>query len=317
MEKRDPDLFDRVMRDISASQKDARTDGSPHAQQYPAHISPFTPKQEALVQEWIDQVVADYRKEIEAKEKSKSRFGNRIIFGFALATTLGAVYILGRDELRKIEWNSPPPMLEEMAASDLLREGDPQMLLLEYDETKLTVPLSHYLDYKRRNHRPLESEGYARFITPNDPYIQELARHLTQGFDSEPGRVDEILRFVQQHAYISDPVEHQEYAKYPIETLVERNGDCEDVSILAASLLLAASQDVVMLLYAGPLRMDEDGLPDREGHMNLAIAGDYSGTHVAVDGRNYYIVELTSEGWTIGNAPPNFTNYEIQAIRSR
>ena len=51
--------------------------------------------------------------------------------------------------------------------------------------------------------------------------------------------VNFVISFVQSLPYIVDDVTTvgNEYPRYPIETLFDRRGDCEDTSILVAALL--------------------------------------------------------------------------------
>lgn len=104
-----------------------------------------------------------------------------------------------------------------------------------------------------------------------------------------------VIAFVQAIPYAGEPCE---YPRYPLETLVEKRGDCEDSAILAAALLQRMRFDVVLLAF-----LDEK-------HMALGIA---TAPPAAVDrppyawnGSSYYFVETTSVGWGIGEIPPYY-----------
>jgi len=74
--------------------------------------------------------------------------------------------------------------------------------------------------------------------------IREIAYDLAQISEGDLElMVNLALQTVHQVYYnITD------YTKYPIETLVEGSGDCDNVAVLLASILRAAKMDIVMLL---------------------------------------------------------------------
>ncbi|MBQ9518349.1 MAG: hypothetical protein IJR59_00440, partial [Firmicutes bacterium] len=72
----------------------------------------------------------------------------------------------------------------------------------------------------------------------NRKYLKKFAEAL-ENMGSENGYTDteliyEVIHFVQAIPYVNDIDSRgeEEYPKYPIETLYEFNGDCEDVSVL-------------------------------------------------------------------------------------
>lgn len=106
-----------------------------------------------------------------------------------------------------------------------------------------------------------------------------------------------VLSFVQQ--VIRYQVEEAEYPKYPIETLVDGNGDCEDFSILGAALLKCMGYEIALLL--GP------------GHAALGVAGaeGLPGSYVEHRGIRYYYCEMTGQGWQIGQIPEGYEKVKI------
>ena len=83
-------------------------------------------------------------------------------------------------------------------------------------------------------------------------------------------------------------------AKYPVETLYEGEGDCEDKSILFASLARALDYDVRICVVTG--------------HVFVAVRLDSSpiygdAWHITIDEENYYTCETTYYGWLIGDLP--------------
>ncbi|MDA8083096.1 MAG: hypothetical protein M0024_05515 [Nitrospiraceae bacterium] len=109
--------------------------------------------------------------------------------------------------------------------------------------------------------------------------------------------VDFVLSFVQQ--IITYQSDEGEYPKYPVETLVDAAGDCEDFSILGASILKLMGYEVALLF-----------LP---GHAALGVAGaeGIPGVFAEHKGNKFYYCEMTSAGWKIGELPEQHKNDKI------
>jgi hypothetical protein len=109
--------------------------------------------------------------------------------------------------------------------------------------------------------------------------IEELAAAEGMG---EWEKLHFTIAFVQSLEYISD---EGEYPKYPVETLVDLGGDCEDTSILLATLLLKLRYEVMLVL-----------LP---GHMAVAVEWsewlplEASRSRTEIEGSYFYLVETT------------------------
>jgi len=83
------------------------------------------------------------------------------------------------------------------------------------------------------------------------------------------------------------------YTKYPIETLVEGSGDCDNVAILTASILNAKGLDVVVLLVKA----------DGNGHAMLGVNinkpndlydyGRKTAWYYEYNGKKYWLIEAT------------------------
>jgi len=163
-----------------------------------------------------------------------------------------------------------------------------------------------YEYYKNRQRVP-EYGAYGA-----DPYDKSIIQGIVDEFQSLGNNtneiVNELLQFVQSMEYTQDSVAtgYNEYPKFPIETLVEDGGDCEDTAILLASILQQMGYGVRLIL-----------LPD-DNHMALGVAGDesLSGTYYKENGTRYYYVETTSKNWRIGQKPDNITgtNAELRKI---
>ena len=173
--------------------------------------------------------------------------------------------------------------------------------------TELQVNESRYTHYHQRP-RELDPSHFDVYVTVSIPEIETLADQLlklgqAQGFNTYD-QLCNILAFVQQGIRYTADLSSQtgqliEYPKYPLETLVEKKGDCEDQAILAAALLTRMHYNVALLI-----------LPP---HVALGIAGfnDKPGSRVihAPTGISYLYAETTTANWLPGEVPREFQPY--------
>ncbi|SEW10321.1 hypothetical protein [Halobacterium jilantaiense] len=117
------------------------------------------------------------------------------------------------------------------------------------------------------------------------------------GFESKREKVEFVIDFVQSLPYVTDDVSrgYDEYPKFPTETLVDSDGDCEDTAILLASILQADPFNYDMILIGPP------------EHMAAGIySEEINGNYYELDGRDYYYIETTGTGWGIGDIPETY-----------
>ena len=135
----------------------------------------------------------------------------------------------------------------------------------------------------------------------DDTFIELLVSEFervaqAEGF-SDFEKVALVTTFVQGLPYTPDSVStpYDEYPRYPIETLVDKGGDCEDTSILTASLLNMMGYGVVLIIYPGE-------------HCAVGVLGDesVSGTYFDHNGGKYFYLETTDTGWEIGMIPEEY-----------
>ncbi len=173
---------------------------------------------------------------------------------------------------------------------------------------ELYLPKKVYEYYREQPRLPIDY--FSVYITNplDDDYIEALAREIEEagnrnGF-SDWETVNLAISFVQSLKYTSDNVTtpYDEYPRYPIETLVDRGGDCEDTSILTAAILNAMGYDVVLIQ-----------LPV---HMAVGILGgeDVQGTYFKDGDKKYFYLETTGEGWEIGEVPPQYSGIDTATI---
>lgn len=128
--------------------------------------------------------------------------------------------------------------------------------------------------------------------------LRDLAR--TRDFT----RFEEIvatLGFVQSILYASDDdtTGQREYWRYPVETIHDETGDCEDTAILALSILERLGHEVVPVVAPG--------------HAALAVEAPVGlpGHAIRHEGRDYYYCETTNLGFTVGELPSDVEPDEL------
>ncbi len=134
-----------------------------------------------------------------------------------------------------------------------------------------------------------DAEGHWAFVTEDDPTIRMIAEKITNGLSSNEDKAQALLDFVHEHVqYRRDP-EHNlisDYWQFPVETISERLGDCEDSSYLYASLCRSLGIECCLITF--------------EGHIAVGVAGKFAGCKVQKDGTTYYLAETTDDGALIG-----------------
>lgn len=114
---------------------------------------------------------------------------------------------------------------------------------------------------------------------------------------SDGRMVREVIACIQTMPYIldADSVGQEEYPRYPIETLYDGMGDCEDSSFLLAACLYRLGYDCCFVRF-----------PE---HLGVGIRLDYeaTGTYFDNNGVHYYYIETTNWGYDIGVMPDDIT----------
>lgn len=172
--------------------------------------------------------------------------------------------------------------------------------------TSYSVPKSVY-DYYIGLKRSSDLAKYATEST-NRLYVAEIANSISEAGDelgytnSEKARM--VISFVQALPYMTDleSTGYDEYYKYPIETLVDGCGDCEDTSILTAAFLREMGIGVVLL--------------DFPEHVAVGVKGDDSikGTYWTYNNDKYFYLETTSTGWAVGQIPDKYKDAKARVI---
>lgn len=148
-----------------------------------------------------------------------------------------------------------------------------------------------------------DDEHTASFVV-DDEYIQDIATWF-KAMKSLKGWTDLqtancLLCFVQSIPYVTDIQSKgvSEYWKYPLETLYEECGDCEDTSFLYCSIAKALGYQTALLLFHGHMAAS----------VNVYGASGYQFTYTSGPVTLiYYFCETTSEGWKVGYTPAGYT----------
>lgn len=154
-----------------------------------------------------------------------------------------------------------------------------------------------------------EVPRYADYIVEGTtPDIDRAAAALyAQSRERRNSTYEEVscaLAFVQSiaYSYDQDSVGTSDYWRFPIETLYDETGDCEDTTILAAALLRRLGHTVVAL--------------DLPGHaaLGVEVPPGTPGRFVEHAGKHLYFCETTGTGWKVGEVPSSMTDQEMRII---
>ena len=136
------------------------------------------------------------------------------------------------------------------------------------------------------------------------PVMSALAEEFSRNAATELDRINLALSFVQSlsYAHDADSKGTDEYVRYPIETLVDGCGDCEDKVALLTALLYEMDVDFVLLV-----------LPE---HMAIGVHCDEveAGQFLLFRGKRYYYSETTMPNWVIGQIPEDYQAVTMEVV---
>ncbi len=156
------------------------------------------------------------------------------------------------------------------------------------------------------------TEDYAVYIFDpyDDAYIAMVTKRLQslQKNTELEDTINYIASFVQHLRYAEDNPNDvtYEYPRFPLETLFEKQGDCEDKAILTAALLDTLGFSVALLR-----------LPN---HMAVGVQTTEPLSLQAYYIDSYYFLETTRSRWTVGRIPEEYqkiTNITVYSISDR
>mgnify|MGYP007120167640 FL=1 len=137
-------------------------------------------------------------------------------------------------------------------------------------------------------------------------YMSSLANNLKNmaienGITDDYSIAEFITAFVQNLEYQDDLAYTGalEYPKYPMETLYDHGGDCEDTAALLARLLSILGYGAVLL--------------ESDNHMAVGLQTSGEG-NISYEGNHYYYIETTGAGWRIGEVPDDMVGERIRIL---
>jgi hypothetical protein len=215
-----------------------------------------------------------------------------------IALALVAILILaGVGYVLMTDWNSP--------ATEYQTGSGTESYSWSYDRVHYTMLVNiSSADYQAYVDDPIDrglTSDYnnalaADYVTTQDETIGQVAQQMVQiATDQNMDDLDTIncaLRFVQaiNYSYDIDSTGIEEYWRFPVETLHDHTGDCEDKSFLFASIVEHLGFDAIIIIY--------------EDHIAVGVAClDATGTYYELSGEKYYYCETTATGWNIGEIP--------------
>jgi len=175
-------------------------------------------------------------------------------------------------------------------------------------EIKLNISRARYEQYHQKER---ERNAYNVYSEEEMPEIRELTQsffklHSEHNW-STYNQAFNILTFVQScfpYSFDKDSVNKIDWFRYPIETLMDGTGDCEDVAILCAAILARLGFSTVLLDYPGHVAF------------GVQAAGNLKGEYVFDEntGKKYYYGEATAKGWRLGEIPPSYREIKPEKI---
>lgn len=150
------------------------------------------------------------------------------------------------------------------------------------------------------------ANDFGKFVTPYA--LEPIADCLGEIYSDDEDFVNGVLMIVHQIPYeVTAP------SKYPVETMVDNEGDCDLLSYIAASIIKAHGLDAVLLYY------------ESESHMNIGVRlsqtpndARESVFHVSDGNLMYYMAECTGgnwqTGWRVGECPDTLEQASVQTI---
>lgn len=172
-------------------------------------------------------------------------------------------------------------------------------------EYELSIPIETVNHYKSIDRNDIFDYSYYVTHEADDEYLSKLANVFKSTGEKESLSQIEIanlaVNFVQSIKYTPDDIGtgYDEYPKFPLETLYDEGGDCEDSSILLASLLRELGYGTVLVLF--------------DNHMGVGIVSSQS-ANFKYEGQDYQYIESTNTGWDIGELPREFKGSPVKIL---
>jgi len=191
--------------------------------------------------------------------------------------------------------------------------GGSYTLRLDIDYSDVQYAKNYYTPHERTSERP-EHERDKTFVTLSytDPhmaeYMEEMVNSLIDSYEQNHAEIEAydflnyILVFTQNIEYRSDldSTGYEEYWKFPLETIFDRCGDCEDTAILFVAIAHQC-RDILEFDYRLSLQL----MPDH------ACAGVVISTpeEYQKNPDGFIFGETTATGYDLGEIPDKVKDY--------
>ena len=165
-----------------------------------------------------------------------------------------------------------------------------------------------YAFYRNKSHDWTTNYANYALSEQDRPFLQEMASQFKQvGANNGFSQYDDAMIaaiFVQNLPYLDDlnSTGQAEYPRYPLETIVDNGGDCEDKAILASAILHEMGYDVVLLKFPDHMAVGVD-LPD-----GVSLPDNEQPMYYDYHGKRYYYLETSDTTWDIGQIPDELKN---------
>ena len=169
----------------------------------------------------------------------------------------------------------------------------------------LNIPVEAVNIYRNIDRKYIYSYSFYVTHAEDDEYMNSLANVFVETSEREGMSDWEMIElataFVQGLDYVPDDIGtgYDEYPKFPLETLYDQGGDCEDSSILLASILRELGYGTVLVIT--------------EDHMGVGIKASEPANFTYMN-MDYYYIETTSPGWGIGELPEEMNGVSITIL---
>lgn len=169
----------------------------------------------------------------------------------------------------------------------------------------ITISIEDYAEAMGYTRSLFSPSSYGVFVTPDQQAVVQIANYLMNESDSmnliPTMRVWLAMTFVQSYSFADDDDTHgvANYANFPVETLVEGRGDCEDHAALFVSIVRAMGFDAIQIYMT-------DGAV---GHMSAGVVGidvlPSISSYISYQGKQYWFCETAGQYYLPGLSPVN------------
>lgn len=167
----------------------------------------------------------------------------------------------------------------------------------------VTIPMQDYLEARVFTRSMVSPQSYSVFVTPDQSSVAQIAGYLMNVSTSRnyipTMQILFAMAFVKAFPYALDDYTHDisNYANFPIETLVEGLGDCEDHAALFVSIVRAMGFDAIQIYMTN----------GTAGHMSAGVADidvlPSISSYVLYQGKQYWFCETTGQFYFPGLSP--------------